>query len=473
MSVAAAKSETIDAALVSAGHVTWLGETIELLKLSGPLILAQIAGILLFTTDVVMMGWLGPTYLAAGSLSTSLMHPLSIGGMGVITATSPLIAQAIGARRFRDVRRVARQGLWVSVALSFITIPIILCAKPIFLALNQIPSVVDDAQTYLNIAAFALLPSYGIVVYRSVLQAHGKTGLLLVIAIMGVLLNALMNYGLMFGNFGLPRLELAGAAISTVAVNFVMLAAGLYAVSVHPATRRYHVLTRILKPDWPRFVQIWRVGTPIGLSMLSEVGLFGVAVIMMGWISTEAVAAHAVALQVAAISFMVPLGLSMGTTVRVGLHYGAGNPDGVAKSGWSSMGLTALFMAVTCAAYLTVPQFFVHLFLDPTDPNNASTIALATSYLIVSGLFQFFDGGQVSSTAALRGLSDTRFPMLAALVGYWLFGLGVAYALAFVAGWQGVGIWAGLGAGLGFVAVTLTIRFFLRERLGLLRGLRD
>lgn len=445
----------------------------SLLSLSGPLILAQIAGILLFTTDVVMMGWLGPAYLAAGSLSTSLMHPISLGGMGVIMATSPLIAQAIGARRFRDVRRVARQGLWVSVVLSVLTIPIILSAKPIFLALGQIPSVVDDAQTYLNIAAFALPPSYGIIVYRSVLQAHGKTGVLLAIAVMGVLLNALINYCLMFGNFGFPRLELAGAAISTVFVNFVMLATGLFVVSVHPATRRYHVLVRILKPDWPRFAQIWRLGVPIGLSMLSEVGLFGVAVIMMGWISTEAVAAHAVALQVAAISFMVPLGLSMGATVRVGLHFGAGSAEGVRRAGWSAMGLTALFMALTCTAYLTMPQVFVHLFLDPNVPGNAETIRLATSYLLVAGMFQIFDGGQVASTAALRGLSDTHVPMIVALVGYWVFGLAVAYGMAFVWGLAGVGIWAGLATGLGFVAVVLTARFALRERLGLLRAMPE
>lgn len=449
--------------------VSWTQESVALLRLAFPLIIAQLAGILLFTTDVVMMGWLGPEYLAAGSLATALMHPLAIGGMGLIMATAPLIAQAKGARRYRDVRRVARQGLWVSFFLSFFTVPILLFASPIFLAMGQIPSVVADTQTYLNIAAFALPPSFAIIVYRSVLQAHDKTNVVLAISILGVLLNALSNYTFMFGNFGMPRLELAGAAISTVLVNCVMMIIGIGYVVLHKSTRRYHILVRFFKPDWQRFVTILTLGTPIGLTLLSEVGLFGAAVVMMGWISADAVAGHAIAMQVAAISFMVPLGFSMATTVRVGLHFGAGNLDGVHKSGWASLVITLMIMVLTCTLFITNPNFFVGIFLDANDPAAAPAAALAASFVVVAGVFQLVDGAQVSSTASLRGLSDTRVPMIVALIGYWVFGFGTAYWLGFILGWGGVGIWWGLATGLGINAVVLFIRFVMRERLGLLK----
>lgn len=450
----------------------WLAEFRTTLALAWPLIIAQVAGILLFTTDVVMMGWLGPTYLAAGTLGTSLLHPVFLGGLGIIVATAPMISQAIGAREGRSVRRTVRQGFWASILLAAIIMPVMWNAEQIFLLLGQNPEVAALAQDYLYFAAGMALPGLLIMAIRSLLQAKGSTTIILVITVAGIFVNALGNYALMFGNFGFPRLGLAGAGISTTIVNWVMFALSLTYVLTHRRYRRYHILVRFWKPDWQRFREIFRIGIPIGLTLMSEVGLFGVAVIMMGWLGTNEVAAHAVAVQLAAISFMVPLGLSQATIVRVGLSVGARNADGVQKAGWTSMALTVGFMSFTSSLFILAPETLVSSFLNPDIPGNQISLTLAATYLGIAALFQLVDGAQVIMAASLRGMSDTRTPMIIAVIGYWIVGMSVAYVLGFVLDWRGIGIWLGLASGLTFVAIVLTIRFAMRERLGLMEKVK-
>ncbi len=201
--------------------------------------------------------------------------------------------------------------------------------------------------------------------------------------------------------------------------------------------------------------------------MLAEVGMFSVAGLFMGWLGTDELAAHAIALQLAAISFMVPMGLSHAATVRVGLAAGARNPDGVRKAGWMSIGLGTGFMALTAAAFLFLPESLIALFLDPALPQNKIPFALAVSYLGVAAMFQLADGAQVVSAAVLRGLGDTTVPMVGGILGYWGVGMTLAYSLGFIFEWRGLGIWIGLAAGLATVAVTLCARFALRERIAL------
>jgi MATE family multidrug resistance protein len=447
--------------------VGWGQELLQTIRLAWPLVIAQLAGILLFTTDVVMMGWLGPTHLAAGSLATSLLHPVFLGCLGVVTATAPMIAQAIGARQTRSVRRTVRQGFWVSLVLSILSIPILLNAEKLYLLLGQEPELAALAQGYLNMAIGVMLPGLCLIALRSLLQAKGDTRIILAITIAGIFVNALGNYGLMFGNFGFPRLELVGAGISTSIVNWVMFLLALAYVLLHRRHRRYHVLVRLWKPDWQRFFELFRIGIPIGLSLMSEVGLFGVATIMMGWLGHQEVAAHAITLQCAAIAFMIPLGISQATVVRVGLYVGARNNDGVAKAGWTSLGLTIAVMCCSCVLFILFPEYLVRLFLDPARPENQTSLMLASSYLIVAALFQFVDGAQVCMGSALRGMSDTKVPMVIALVGYWIVGLGTGYIAGFVFGLQGIGIWMGLATGLAFAAILLTLRFRARDRLNL------
>jgi len=446
----------------------WMVELRATFVLAWPLVVAQLASVALTATDVVMMGWLGPEKLAAGSLATSVFFPLFVGGVGVVSATAPLIAQAIGARQGRSVRRTVRQGFWIAFIATLVITPLVLQTGRFFLLIGQDPAIAALAGNYLSTAVFMVLPGLGIVVLRSLLAARGNSAVILWITVLGIFVNALGNYGLMFGHFGLPRLELRGAGISTSIVNLIMFLIALGFVLTHKRYKRYYVLVRLWKPDWPRFFLMLRIGAPIGLILVAEVGLFAVASIMMGFLGVAELAAHAVALQLASIAFMVPLGLSQATTVRVGLAYGARDPLGIHRAGWTSLALAMMFMLIPFTLFTLFPSVLVGLYLDPTNPANRVSLTLAASYLAVAAAFQLVDGAQVIMSAALRGMSDTRVPMILAIIGYWGFGLLTAWFFGFVLNWRGVGVWMGLAAGLAFVAVVLTVRFALRERLGLL-----
>lgn len=447
----------------------WGAELRATFALAWPLVIAQLAQTALTTTDVIMMGWLGPQALAAGTLATTFLMPFLLLGIGIVGAVAPLIAQARGARDIKSVRRIARQGFWAAILLAILLIPVILQIRPVLLWLGQNPVVTGRAEEYIQIGAWMLFPGLAIIVLRSLLSAFEATRIILAITLGGVLVNAVGNYLLMFGVLGLPRLELRGAAISTVLTNIVMFALMLTYVLRHRRFKRFHVLLRFWKPDWQRFREIFRIGTPIGLTVLAEVGLFTAAALLMGRIGTDEIAAHAIALQCASMAFMVPLGLGIAATVRVGNAYGRTDPEGIRKAAWTAFALGVGFMSLASILFLTMGSVIVTWFLDPRVPENTNALTLAATFLVVAGVFQLVDGAQVVAAHALRGLSDTKIPMLLAILGYWGVGLPTSYLLGLVLGWGGVGIWIGLAAGLAFVAVVLVTRFALRERLGLLR----
>jgi MATE family multidrug resistance protein len=447
--VASVGTAPVSGADSTAVPLSWAEEARATFRLAWPLIVAQLAQNLLFTTDVVLMGWLGPKYLAAGTLANALLIPLLLTGVGIVGAVAPLVAQARGGRRIKDVRRIVRQGIWAAFLIATVLQPIVLSIGPIFRAIGQDPEVTTLAEGYVRAGSWMLYPAIAAIALRSLLAAFDDTRSILVITVIGVIVNALVAYTLMFGHFGFPRLELVGAAIATGSVNlFTFFAMLVYALR-HRRFKRFHLMVRFWKPDWRFFREIFRIGAPIGAT----------------------VAAHAVALQLASQAFMVPLGLGMAATVRVGIAYGRGDRDGIHKAGWSALAMGTGFMGVTAVLFLVIPQTLVSVFLNRADPNNAVALGLAASYLGIAGIFQLVDGAQVVAAHALRGLSDTKVPMLLAMLGYWAFGLPIAYVLGFVVHWRGEGIWFGLAAGLGFVAVLLVTRFALRERLGLLRNI--
>src|SRR3569623_588748 len=445
----------------------WGAEFGALFKLGWPLIVAQVAQISLFTTDTLMLGWLGPKYLAAAALAISLFGALQLYGMGTVNTTAPMIAQALGAGDYRSIRRTVRQGVGVALLVAALLFVPLWNVAPIYRLLGQDPELIAMAETFIHFAIWLIFPGLLIIVFRSFLSAHGNTRAILFITVAGFFVNAAVDYTLIFGNFGFPRLELAGAGIATTVVNFVMLGCMIGYVQLHRRLRRYHVFHRFFSTDWPRFLEILRLGIPMGLMSLAEVMLFTSAALLQGWLGKDEIAAHAIALQFGSISFMVPLGLSQATTVRVGIALGERNPEGIRRAGWVSLGATLIFMSGAGALFLLFPHAFVSLFLDPNYPVSANAAALAASYLIVAGLFQLVDGTQVVMGAALRGLSDTTMPLIIALFGYWLVGIPVAYLLGFVAPYRGVGIWVGLAAGLAATAIILTARFAMRDRLGL------
>lgn len=449
----------------------WAEELRATFALAWPLVIAQLAQNALHTTDVILLGWLGPTYLAAGTLGTTFFTPFLLFGVGVVGAVAPLVAQARGARNIKAIRRVVRQGFWVATLLATMLLPIVMQIRPIYLLLGQDPTITGMAEEFVQVIAWSLFPALGIIALRSFLSAFDATRAVLVITVLGVVVNALIAYALIFGNFGMPRLELRGAATATLITNIVMFVVMLVYVIRHRRFRRFNILIRFWKPDWGHFRSIFVIGTPIALTVLAEVGMFTAAALLMGRIGTDEIAAHAVALQCASMAFMVPLGLGIAATVRVGVAYGRKDREGIRKAGWMSFMLGTAFMTVSCLAFLFFGQPIVSLFLNPAVEANANAAGLAVGFLAIAGIFQLADGAQVTAAHALRGLSDTKVPMLFAIFGYWLVGLPTSYVLGIVLDWRGIGVWTGLAVGLTFVAVVLVSRFALRERLGLLEKL--
>jgi MATE family multidrug resistance protein len=240
-------------------------------------------------------------------------------------------------------------------------------------------------------------------------------------------------------------------------------------VLLHRRFRRYRLFGHFWRSDWSRFREVWRLGLPIAVTLALEITIFNAAVFLMGLIGEESIAAHAIAIQVAALSFMVPMGLSQAATVRVGLAFGRRDRAGVARAGWTAFALGTGFMTMTGLVMLVLPWQLVTLFLDPAMPANHGVIRLAVSFLIVAAFFQIFDGAQVVAAGMLRGLHDTRVPMAYAALGYWGIALLTGVGLGFGLGWEGVGIWIGLAFGLASVAVMLLARWLRRERLGLVQ----
>ena len=446
----------------------WREELGATAALAWPLILSNMTMALIQATDVVLMGWLGPRPLAASALGLNLTFAFSLICLGLVTASSPLMATALGAklRSVRDVRRTYRQSFWL---VATVTVPVWLVlwnSEPLIRFLGQEPALARDAERFLHGYMWSMLPFLLFQAMRNFVAALERPGWVLAISLVGIGMNALLGYGLIFGRFGLPALGIFGGGLASSIV-WGLLAIGLGLVIVTDRQfRRFHLFGRIWRPDWPRYRKLWRLGLPIGLAMGFEGGVFSAAAYLMGLIGAESVAAHAVALQIAALTFMVPWGLSQAVTVRVGLFLGRRDPAGITRAGWTAWLLGVGFMGLMAVFIWLFPRDLITLFLDDT-PANANVIALGVSFLVIAAIFQIFDGAQVVGAGMLRGLHDTRVPMVFTFVGYWGIGIGIGTWLAFGRGWQGQGIWTGLAIGLAIVSVLMIGRWLRRERLGL------
>jgi MATE family multidrug resistance protein len=446
----------------------WSDELRATMTLAWPLILSNLTMSLIQATDVVLLGWLGPHQLAASVLGLNLTFAFMLLGIGVVAASSPMMATALGKRSsaVRDVRRSFRQACWVAMCISLVSWAVLWNAESIIGLLGQEPALARDAQVFLRGYMWSMLPFLLFQAMRNFLSAVERPRWIFIVSGAGILLNALLCWALIFGRLGLPALGIFGAGLGSSIV-WSALTIGLGVVLVTDRRfRRFHLFGRWWRPDWPRFGHIWRLGLPIGLTMAFEGAVFGAAAYLMGLIDAESIAAHAVALQIAALTFMVPLGLGQAVTVRVGRAVGRNDREGIALAGWTAWVLAVAFMAAMALVMWIIPRDLITLFLEDV-PANARVIELGVSFLAVAAAFQIVDGAQVVAAGMLRGLHDTRVPMLFALFGYWVVGLGVGVGLAFAAGWQGVGIWTGLATGLGVVAVLMLVRWTMRERLGL------
>ena len=440
-----------------------------MLALSWPMVLTNLAQTAMTATDVMIIGRLGPDTLAAGSLGINLYFAPLILGLGLIYATAPMMATELGRRRHsvRDIRRTVRQGLWVSI-LAVIPIWILLWnGEAILLAMHQEPGLAREAGIYLRWLQWAILPFYGYIVLRSFISALERPGWALIIMFGAVAFNALANWCLVFGNFGFPAMGIAGSGLATTLSSALMFLGLAIVVSVERRFRRYHLFGRFWRADWPRFMALLRLGAPIAGILAFEVSIFNAAAFLMGLINAASLAAHAIAIQIASMTFMVPLGLNQAVTVRVGLAYGAGNPEGISRAGWAAYVIGVGFMALMALVMLLWPRLLISAFIDLDDPANSAVIGLAITFLSFAALFQIFDGAQAVASGMLRGLHDTKVPMILAAIGYWGVGLPLGVLLAFHYGFEGSGIWMGLSGGLAAVAVLLLLRWLRRDELGL------
>ncbi|MEJ7777753.1 MAG: MATE family efflux transporter [Sphingomicrobium sp.] len=446
----------------------WSDELRATMALAWPLILSNLTMSLINATDVVLLGWLGPRELAGAVLGLNLTWAFALVGMGLVTASSPMMASALGAKAHsvREVRRTFRQSLWL---IGAIIVPLWLLlwnAEPLILLLGQEPELAAGAALFLKGYMWSALPFLVFQAMRNVLSALERPGWILAISVIGIVLNALTSWALIFGRFGLPALGVFGGGLgSSIVWTVLAICLGIVLVTDRQF-RRFHLFGRFWRPDWPRLGRLFGLGLPIGLAMGFEGAVFSSSAFLMGLIDADHVAAYAIALQIAALTFMVPLGLGQAATVRVGRALGAGDRDGITRAGWTAFVAGVAFMSLMALAIWLFPSHLVGLFLDG-EAETGRVMALAVSFLVVAAAFQIADGAQVIGAGMLRGLHDTRVPMLFALFGYWAVGLGVGIWLAFGRGWQGVGIWVGLAVGLAVVAVLMIARWLLRDRIGL------
>jgi multidrug resistance protein, MATE family len=452
----------------------WRVEASATVRLAWPIVLTNLAQSAIHATDVILLGRVGPHTLAAAALGVNLYVFCLIFGMGMMTAASPMIARERGRRphSVRDVRRTVRQAMWSAIILVLPMWALLWNARHILILLGQDPLLAAEAQQFVRAIMWALLPNFLYFALRNFLAAMERPMWSLAVALGAVTANLLINSMLIFGvaAIGLPPLGLTGAGIgSTITVSLELVAMALI-ISRHRKFRRYRLFGRFWRADWPRLKAVWRLGLPIAATLTLEVGVFNAAVFLMGLIGADSLAAHQIAIQIASLTFMVPMGLAQAVTVRVGHAFGRGDTEAIARAGWTSFVLATGFMALMACLMWAIPHHLIGIFLDPTAPANAPVAALAAAFLGVAALFQIFDGAQAVGAGMLRGLHDTKVPMALALFGYWVVGMGIALWLGFARGWAGVGIWTGLASGLAAVAVLMLLRWSRRERLGLLRG---
>lgn len=448
-------------------EISFAQHLLQTLVLGLPLAGAQLAQMSINVTDTALIGRLGPEPLAAAVLAAQAFFLVWMFGAGFAQAVMPVAAAAAGRGDVRGIRRSVRMGLWVVLLYGALVMAPLWHTEAILLALGQEPRVSALAGSFMRILQWSMFPALLLVTLRSYLGVLGRANVILAITVFGAILNGALDVVLIFGHFGAPALGMIGAAYASVFANLAMgLIVILYTWKA-PGLAAHELYVRFWRPDWPAFVEVLRLGWPISTTIVAEVGLFAAASILMGWLGTVQLAAHGIALQLASIAFMIPLGLSSAGTIRVGHAFGAQDWTGIGRAGTAALLLAIGAASVGALLFWTIPEVLISLYLDRGDPDAAAVLAFGAPLLFVAAAFQFVDGLQVVASSLLRGLKDTRVPMLIALFSYWVIGMPVAYILAFKLGFGGPGVWIGLASGLLMAAVLMTWRFQARARLGL------
>ncbi|GAP96044.1 MATE family efflux transporter [Leptolyngbya sp. NIES-2104] len=428
-------------------------EVQEFLKLAIPLASAQVAQSATGFADTIMMGRMGAEILAGGGLAAIIYLSIMATTSSMVMGVSPLIAEAFGAGQKTRTQQLARQGLWLSL---IVTIPMMIVTGSLdrwMIHTGQTETTVRLANTYLDIMLWGLFPAVGFAALRATVSALSQARPVMIIVIVGTAFNIVGNYILGFGEFGFPEMGLAGLALSSVLALWGMfLALALY-IFLHPKLRDYRVFQELHRIRPKILWELAWVGVPIGLFSGLEMGFFMVTTFWMGTLGTAALAAHQIVFQTIVVIFMVPLGISFATTVRVGQWLGKQDILGIQQATWVSLIMTVLFMSGVSIAVLLFPKQVIGIYLDVQNPENAAIISLAIPLLIIAAIAQVLDGFQKAVYGSLQGLQDTQIPMVLNVLGYWGVGLSAGYLLGFHLGLGSTGLWIGQSIAIAVVAM--------------------
>jgi MATE family multidrug resistance protein len=430
----------------------------KILQLSYPIIIGQIGIVLMGVADIVMIGRIDATNLAAAGLANSVYFLITILGIGTLTAISPLVAKAKGAGHVNEVALFFRQGIWASLVLSAF-IGIILFVLTVNLEwFGQSDDVTQLTKSYLHILNAGTVFMLLFMAAKQFSDGLSITKPSAIITIAGLLFNVFWNYVLIYGKFGFPKLLLDGAGYATSFTRLVMAVSMIGYVLWNPIYKQWlHVKDKSF--GLKLFKEVFVVGVPSGMQYFFEVGAFATAAIMIGWFSKEQLAAHQIAINLASVTYMVATGIAAGGSIAVGDAWGRKHKEDLMKSGRAALILSVVFMGGTALLFAVFNHFFVGLYIDDSYVGG-----MAANLLLIAALFQLSDGIQCVSLGVLRGLADTKMPTAITIVAYWVIGIPIGWVLAKNANMGLYGIWFGLSLGLTFSAIMLTIRFVKESR---------
>lgn len=440
-----------------------------MLGLAGPLVGANLLQMAVYSVDVVFIARLGELPLAASSLGVSLYGLMLWVTTAFVGASAPLIAAELGRHRHsvREVRRTVRMTMWLTVPIALAVTLICHFGEEIMLATGQQAEVARQSGAFLTVLKYAAWPALASAVLRIFVAAMGRATIATAVMVLALIANALGNWLLIYGHWGLPAMGLRGSALSSALTTVVTLLAYVAIVLTDRRFRRFALFGRWWVSEWSRARELVRIGLPIAATTLAEGALFSGAAFLMGNLGPTELAAHTVALQLAALAFQVPFGVAQAATIRVGYHFGSGDTPAIARAGRAALIIGIGFMSFTALLMLFTPRTILRLYIDPDLVGNAAMVRLAVQYLAIAAAFQLLDGAQAVGAGLLRGLQDTRVPMWIAIFGYWVPGMLTSVGLGFFTPLRGVGIWIGLAVGLGVVSVLLLLRWSNRARLRL------
>ncbi|MFO7845320.1 MAG: MATE family efflux transporter [Balneolaceae bacterium] len=430
-----------------------------LMKIGVPVIITQLLQISMSFVDTIMAGRLSPEDLAAIAVGTSVLMPVVVLCMGCLMAVTPIVAQNVGARNLPVIGKNARQVLWLSQILALPAFLLLRNLDFIFHLLQVTDEIIPIAAGYLKAISWGIFPVFAYAGLRHFNEGLSVTRPAMYIAVIGTLVNIPANYVLMFGKLGFPQLGAVGTGYASALVFTIMFAAMFWFTASHKPYRRFDIFGKFRLPEKKYLAELLNIGVPIGISSSMEVSMFAAVSLLISTLSTIEVAAHQIAINFASICFMIPMGLSIAISARVGNSIGRGKPDEARFRGYVGVVISTLFMIFTATILYLFPETITSIYTSDTEVTS-----IAVQLLYMAAIFQISDGLQVSGYGALRGLKDTKIPMAVNLVAYWVIGIPTAYLLGFTYNFGAPGFWIGLIAGLTVAGILHNVRFYIKTK---------